>query len=116
MDTGLHQKLGGGGGGGYAGITTQRDVTASRAANTVYQNTTGVPMIITASVTGSPSSTTANFYSDSNPAPTTLVAKQLNAQGGTFEYHPVTFVVLAGNYYKFTGSAAMTVQLWIEWF
>lgn len=92
-------------------ITTQTDVTVSRAIDgTVYHNTTAKPIFVVVTLNGS--NQTAQFYTDSNAAPVTSVAHiQPNAvSGGVFT---VSFIVLSGNYYKGVGN--LSIVTWIEY-
>jgi hypothetical protein len=84
--------------------TTQTVVTASRAAGTVYQNTTGKVMWVMIS-----SQSAGSAITDSNPSPTKTVA-YISVSNGAIDEETITFLVLPGNYYKFTGS----FEVWTE--
>jgi hypothetical protein len=105
-----------GGGGGYAGPTTQNVVTGSRAVGSVYHNTSGNPMWVSAQVQGA---TNANFSvkTDSSSTPTTVVTGTYENVGAAAPN--LTFVVLSGNYYEIIGNGGtgtITVIEWTEWY
>lgn len=94
------------------GISTQNVVTSSRASGTVYQNSTGKPMFVSASFCCGNSTLVA--YTDGNSSPSTVVAAQgtLNTVGQA----NITFWVLPGNYYKITNPGASPLTYWTEWY
>jgi hypothetical protein len=96
---------------GGGGITVQSNATGSRAFNTVYQNTTGKPMFIAITVTGS-GGTGMSCFTDSttNPTQGVAAASNINATGANVF---CSFWVLPNNYYKVTGSSSL--NFWIEW-
>lgn len=84
---------------GYASFAYQQtwyDVTASRSHSTVYQNTSGRPMMVNIST-----STTVRNFEVNNGSGWTIVCD--NTGGGT-----KSFVVQPGNYYRINGSLAIT--------
>jgi len=97
------------------GITTQVDVTGSRAINTVFHNTGAKTLWVNASV----SSTTATLIqgiTDAGAAPTMVIVDAGLVSGppsgvGVTGYFPITFPVLPGNYYKIVGG---TLIRWVE--
>ena len=97
----------------------QSDVTSSRAINgTVYQNTSGRPLIITVTIdcTGDDYDR-AVAYCDSNASPTTVVTAVGHLVGnGEREYLSMTFVAVPSYYYKVTSAAGTpTLVDWFEW-
>jgi hypothetical protein len=92
------------------GITTQNVVTGSRAATTVYRNTTGKPMMVNVGIPLTAG--TIIGYSDSSTSPTTVVSNAGLNSGGT-QTLGLTFWVLPNNYYKVVGG---TISYWIEWY
>lgn len=109
----------------YAGFTVQTDVRASRAINgTVYQNTSGKPMMVVITVEASATIVTAslNIKTDASNPPTTTVAVMSSNNISTFAHvnnMSSTFIVLPGNYYNATeissGSSYIYLGSWIEW-
>lgn len=97
---------------GHANLTTQSVVTGSRAINTVYQNTSGKPMLVTISGDASVNSY-FDILTDANNPPTTVVARQgFNIS----EWRSISFLVLPGNYYKLSVLAGTpTPYRWTEW-
>ncbi len=92
----------------------QNVVTGSRALNTVYQHTAGLPtMKVTVSVTMASGEAIAVTTDSSNP-PTTQVAG-MSISGSLAGVFPITFDVLLGNYYKLTKTGAPTISNWTEW-
>src|SRR3990170_3990805 len=79
----------------YFGPTVQNDVTASRALDTVYQNTTGKVMTVTAIIT---STIAANFYgvTGANNPPTLLRFKEAQSIGWA---QTVAITVFPNQYY-----------------
>lgn len=90
---------------------TQSDVTASRALETIYQNTSGSPMFVSASMDRSTTGT-AFAYCDSSSSPTTPVAK-ISASGGFAE--TLFFSVPPGYYYKVHQDTSASLDKWIEY-
>lgn len=99
-------------GGGLGGVSTQNNVTGSRSVGTVYQNTTGKPMFVVASmqVSGGQSMTA---YTDSAANPTTACGRV--APTSSTEA-PLAFWVLPNNYYKLVASGGFVAGQWIEWY
>ena len=111
----------------------QSDVTGSRAIDgTVYQNTSGRPLIVTINVKvdvddiSSSGNSRVTIVCDSNATPTTTVmVLRLSTDGvgtdqtGIDAYLSGTLVVLPSYYYKATAAAANqttpTIQDWFEW-
>jgi hypothetical protein len=111
----------------YIGPTVQQDVTASRAVDTVYQNTTGKPMWV--AVTVRPQKVegggSVSYYirTDGDNPPVTQVAqagRPLVANESGSIYTTMTVVVLPGYYYQLfadvTGSITPAVTRWFEWY
>ncbi len=92
-------------------ITTQAVVTASRAFNTVYRNTTGKPMFITVGLNGY-AGRGAWLKTDSTSPPATIVACANVNQG----CDPASFIVLPGNYYMVHQDKANMICYWTEWY
>lgn len=99
-----------GGGGSTSKVLSATDVTSSRAAGTVYHNTSGADMLVQIgwSATGT---ATATVFSDSAATPTTPVAVVANSSGYAI---PVLFVVQSGNYYELSGTNIGTIFRWYE--
>lgn len=95
-----------------ASPTTQTDVSGSRAAETVYQNTGTAPLFV--GVSGAQHfGGNITLYSDSSPTPTTVASSSGSYLTDTTSlFSPV----LPGNYYKihFT-NPPVTIDAWIEW-
>lgn len=91
---------------------SQNVVTGSRALTTIYQNTSGKTMYVSATVEGN---TNANFhvYTDANPTPTTLV-KEVQIYNNAANA-AVDFMVLPNNYYYIDSPAGAALQIWVEW-
>jgi len=110
-----------------AGPTHQTDVTGARAFNTVYRNTTGVPLYVAVSTRHSTGNameqSRAHFRTDGSNPPTTLVMTMGIYQSVVNQDQPSEggfMVVLPGNYYKvdsvITGAATITLSAWLEWY
>lgn len=111
----------------------QNDVTSSRAIDaTVYENTSGRPLIVTINVQSSLSdlsdggNSLVTIHCDSGSTPTTqigVIGLTHNVGGATGTLYvglTATFVVLPSYYYKATasnvvGGAAPTLLDWFEW-
>ena len=128
--------------GGVMNMTVQNIVTSSRLSNTVYQNTSGKPMMVTLVVTmrtnaqssGSYTQYVPSILSDSNNPPTTIILPaSIGAAivGNISVDIPMTFIVLPGNYYKLkydyvsynsttgvttTTNPTIAVSKWVEWY
>ncbi|MGA8573968.1 MAG: hypothetical protein WBQ36_11660 [Desulfobaccales bacterium] len=92
------------------GFSTQNVVTSSRTLGTVYQNTTGKTIWVSAS---SPAYMSGQWtaYSDSSSSPATEVGVSCQGNGNC----AVSFMVLNNNYYKITATGG-TLGYWIEWY
>jgi len=87
-------------------LSTPRPVKAvytaiSPAVGTVYQNTTGRPIIITVAlrISASASAVDAFVYCDANPTPTTIVAEVSDNRSGTYAIIQTVSVIVPNNYY-----------------
>ena len=90
---------------------SQYNRLSSRAYNTVYQNTTGKPLLV--SVTDGVTNTgTLSAYTDSSNPPTTVVAAQSDTGGWS---RNVFFVVAPNNYYKVSTDQTANLTRWFEW-
>lgn len=90
-------------------------VTGSRSIGTVFQNLTGIPLLVRITCQINTGSVTA-MTDGSNP-PTTGVAT-ISATGalGAGEYVPMEFIVLPRNFYKLNlDSGTAILQGWGEW-
>ena len=97
-----------GGGSSYNGPTTQADVTSSRALNTPYTNTSGLPLYV--AVTAYTFGDTLTAYSNAKTVGSLTVPDSITEPGQLF------FLVLPGQTYQITDSATSgSVQSWIEW-
>ncbi|MGA7577865.1 MAG: hypothetical protein WBW52_06875 [Desulfobaccales bacterium] len=92
------------------GFTTQNVVTSSRTLGTVYQNTTGKTIWVSAG-SGAYMSGQWTAYTDSSSSPATEVGVSYQGNGNC----TVSFMVLNNNYYKITATAG-TLGYWIEWY
>jgi hypothetical protein len=94
-------------------VTTQTDVTSSRAIGSVYQNTGVKPLFVAVSVYLLTSST-AQAITDSSSSPSTIVGNF--GDSGSSNNAQLIMIVLPGNYYKviqYTGTVSLLN--WIEW-
>lgn len=83
--------------------------TSQRAPSTVYQNTTGKPIIVIGWLVGSNSD--IQILCDASSTPTTVILDQYaNAGFGTNFY----FMVPNNYYYELSGSG-ITPEAWVEW-
>lgn len=101
---------GGGGGGGSASslFTKTLFTTSQRALGSVYQNTTGLPIIVMGWVSGGGSTLTA--VCDSGSTPTTVVVEQDSSGGFGTNF---MFIVPNNDYYEVTSSGGSAVA-WAE--
>ena len=79
----------------------------TRTAGTVYQNTTGRPIMVAVSGGGN---YTQAFVGEANP-PTLRIAYNNSAGSGQYEQYHVSFVVPAGHYYKLGGGLSEIREL-----
>jgi hypothetical protein len=88
---------------------------SQRLTGVVYQNTTGHPILVCQYTYPAAGNLTMTAKSDSNPAPTTIVASGTTENGSTCSV-TLVFFVLPGNYYTVTVSsgASTTVACWRE--
>ena len=103
----------------YTGPTTQTDVTASRALDTVYQNTTGKPMwvIVRVSEAASYADIHVQTYTDASNPPV-LMEDEIYTNTA-FNPAPIItatirLIVLPNNYYKVVNVANCALTGWIE--
>lgn len=91
-------------------FTTQTDATASRVSGTVYQNTSGKPMMVNVTCAGNGGGgATISMITDASASPSKVV---WNSSGGSSNSPATgTMLVLNNNYYQVTGS----ITTWIEW-
>ncbi len=97
------------------GVTSQNDVTSSRAIASIYHNTDAVPRFCCVTAHSSSAANASILaQTDASTPPTTYVAYQClpsatNAQS-------INFIVLPGNYYKVTVNVGTPgLDLWFEW-
>ena len=96
-------------------ISTQNVVTASRAANTVYQNTTGKTMFLSVCWNLVGTAATLSLLSDSSNPPTTTVAQIADASPQSFTGQ-LFCLVLPGNYYECSVSVSgLALVSWVEY-
>lgn len=95
--------------------TTNNDVIVSRSFDTVYQNTTNYPKIVT--VSGNLPATTGGltaYVEEGDATPDVLVAVVYNANAAAI-ISSLTFVVPIGAYYTVnTSDSTETLEAWIE--
>ena len=97
-------------------FSSQNVVTGSRAIGSVYHNTTGKTMFVSAVITSLPASS-ATAYSDSSPSPSTVVGGISIGTGSQAMYSAVPFMVLSGNYYTITQTVGTVIlDGWTEWY
>jgi len=101
-------------GGGYAGITTQSDVTASRALNVYYTNSSGKPMFVIATVTLLQQTTQIQVFTSAAQDNSGLIMSQANGTT-VVQYAMCSFWVLAGNHYKLSCTANVNKLSVIEY-
>jgi len=93
----------------------QSDVTGSRVANVVYQNTVDKAMFVNICWNLQGKTSALSFYSDSNNPPTTLVA-QVSDTNPSPVVVQLFGMVLGGNYYMCqVGAAGVTLVSWVEY-
>ena len=99
-----------GGGSGSSGSLFNKTwfTTSQRAIGTVYQNTTGQPIIVTGWLVGGGS--IVSGITDSSASPTTVVLEQDTSNGFGTNF---LFMVPNNNYYKVTASSG-TPEAWTE--
>lgn len=92
-------------------VTTQTDVTTSRAVGTIYQNLTGKTKWLTIAVTTGVNQI-MSVVTDNKAAPTTNLGNIFAPSN----YATFVVPVLNNNYYQLTGqnTGAMTIGSWIE--
>ncbi len=96
--------------------TVQSIVTGSRALDTVYQNTTGQPLLVTISINVGTSDFISVFVELGDTTPDTAVADILNGVGlGVVIDIPISFIVPNLAYYKVAKTGSPTIDLWTEW-
>lgn len=86
--------------------------SATRALGTVYQNTTGQPIIVMGYLSQN-GSNIMTAYCDATATPSTVVNEQLNS-GGTGYADCFCFIVPNNYYYKVAATSASWGQ-WVEW-
>lgn len=96
---------------------TQEDKTATYVIGTVYQNTTGKPLIMAVTSTNSGGGTAIDALSDAANPPTTLVSRSGWAMANNSQVH-LDFVVLPGHYFKVQnlGGGSSTTNVWTRWY
>jgi hypothetical protein len=89
---------------------TWQNVTVSRTANTVYQNTTGKPILV--QITGQQFNNTVQVFCDAAASPTTLIG-QLSDPSVAAGSRPWSFSFIVPNnfYYKCTLGAVVWAEL-----
>lgn len=88
-----------------------------KIVGTIYQNTTGKPLYVVATVIMPIALPQAEVvvYCDANPSPSTEILRFQIAEQTSFPFYlPLSFIVLPGYYYLAVGSA--TTQEWTEWY
>lgn len=102
-------------------LTANPDTTPP-VAPYIYQNTSGLAMLVTVSGDSGGSGFHGDVYSDASATPTTLIAEfsRVNAGSSSPNFYPgnVTFLVPPGNYYGISvtnGGGTPTVLAWTEW-
>ncbi len=115
-DVSAYVEAGGGPGGGTNSFLAQTNATANRALDTVYQNTTGHPLLITYTCNFSAVGyANAVAYSDANNPPTTVVAKFYSGYNSVANSGMLYFLVMPNEYYKITQSTFNSAGAWMEY-
>jgi hypothetical protein len=104
----LHEIIGGGGG---SLVVTTTDQTANREFNTIYQNTTGKPMLIVFDVWCGAETIIRFNIGDSSP-PTLLVFEM--SSGGVEATHEASILMSPNWYYNIVRIEEAYIQRWIE--
>ena len=86
----------------------------TRAFDTVYQNTSGKPLMVCVSTTSSDNVGVTAYIGAASP-PTQAVAKNYKSGQTMVGILPVMFLVPASYYYKLTKSGSPTKEAWAEW-
>jgi hypothetical protein len=94
-------------GGGIGVGQARQNVAASRLTNTAYQNTTGKPIEVSISATGTGSGT-RGFYTSPDGVTYTRIGKWTDSGNPT----TITVIVPAGHYYK--TDTGPTIDCWTE--
>jgi hypothetical protein len=96
-------------------ITSQSVVTGSRAAETVYQNTTGKTLCVSTCWNLAGNNSALSAHSDAANPPTTEVGR-VSDSSPQAEMEQLFVVVLPGNYYLFhVLTATVTLVSWVEY-
>lgn len=96
----------------YNLFATYTDQTSSRADATVYQNTTGKPMLVFVRETSAQTSS-ATAYSDANADPSGTKV----CEGMSYSDSSVSFIVKPTHYYKVTKATNnQVINFWGEWY
>lgn len=119
MRTHMHTFSSGGGSGSGSSSSVMSEVSAAsvatRAIGTVYQNTTGKPLLVSVAAqnSGTNGCITANTGATSSPAtPVAQMSGQQNGDGLT----NLQFFVLLGNYYEVVATnGTQTLLIWREY-
>jgi len=91
------------------------EVTEGRDIDTVYQNTSRYPLLVTVSVAFSSSGDAGYAHIGSTSSPSQVVAYFGGTSVGDFTTIPVTFLVPANYYYKISSVAGViTLGAWSE--
>jgi len=97
-------------------ITNQTDVSGSRAAGVVYQNTTGKTIFVSCCWNLQAKSSSINVYTDASNPPTSLVAQMSDPSNSSGITTQIFFMVLTGHYYEcVVTQGAPTIVSWIEY-
>jgi len=110
-----------------AGPTHQADVIGLRSLNTIYQNTTGVPLYAAVTVTcqtgNADERAKALLMTDSSNPPSTIVLSMGISKSialNPANMHGAFMVVLPGNYYRVSldtsGAGSVALNRWVEWY
>lgn len=96
------------------GITTKNVVTASRAYNTVYQNTSGKPMFVASESVVATGSYSMGLEADTANPPAVYVCLVENTSSINTSM-TVSGWVMPGEYYRIYTNSGTAVGFWIEW-
>ena len=95
----------------------QTNATASRVSGTIYQNTSGRPLLVTITAKATAAGNPINLisYTDTSATPTTVVAVSDVQDSTASASATITFLVLPSSYYKCIQGGDGALSYWFEW-
>ena len=94
-------------------LTEVTDVMGSRALDTIYQNTTGYPILVTMTLVCEPLEGVACLIGASSP-PATTAAYILNGNNASAITVPASFIVPINYYYELEAVSTPSFGYWVE--